>query len=210
MIKLKTHFFSSLQPKIMMWVSAFAGGSSPHFPGLSSSSHCHSHYVFASRYAADSHPFFQEQQQSLVVDAITRDLWAGMKPSRNLFTLEIGRNINFSLSCAVVVVVDVDVDVDVDVVVVGKNAALLLGNLSTISILDNNKKYSSLLQVVQEYERAVIFRLGRLLEGGSKGPGKLLILFLIKSERVVVVVVVVIDARLEATIIAMTWPHGLC
>jgi hypothetical protein len=142
---------------------------------------------------------------SLVVDAITRDLWAGMKPSRNLFTLEIGRNINFSLSCAVVVVVDVDVDV----VVVGKNAALLLGNLSTISILDNNKKYSSLLQVVQEYERAVIFRLGRLLEGGSKGPGKLLILFLIKSERVVVVVVV-IDARLEATIIAMTWPHGLC
>jgi hypothetical protein len=119
--------------------------------------------------------------------------------------LEIGRNINFSLSCAVVVVV---VDVDVDVVVVGKNAALLLGNLSTISILDNNKKYSSLLQVVQEYERAVIFRLGRLLEGGSKGPGKLLILFLIKSERVVVVVV--IDARLEATIIAMTWPHGLC
>ena len=28
------------------------------------------------------------------------------------------------------------------------------------------------LQVVQEYERAVIFRLGRLLSGGSKGPGK--------------------------------------
>ena len=26
-------------------------------------------------------------------------------------------------------------------------------------------------QVVQEYERAVIFRLGRLLSGGSKGPG---------------------------------------
>ena len=26
-------------------------------------------------------------------------------------------------------------------------------------------------QVVQEYERAVIFRLGRLLEGGAKGPG---------------------------------------
>ena len=30
----------------------------------------------------------------------------------------------------------------------------------------------SLFQVVQEYERAVIFRLGRLLAGGSKGPGK--------------------------------------
>ncbi len=27
-------------------------------------------------------------------------------------------------------------------------------------------------QVVQEYERAVIFRLGRLLSGGSKGPGE--------------------------------------
>ena len=28
-------------------------------------------------------------------------------------------------------------------------------------------------QVVQEYERAVIFRLGRLLHGGSRGPGKI-------------------------------------
>ena len=28
-------------------------------------------------------------------------------------------------------------------------------------------------QVVQEYERAVIFRLGRLLSGGAKGPGRL-------------------------------------
>ena len=27
------------------------------------------------------------------------------------------------------------------------------------------------MQVVQEYERAVIFRLGRLLSGGTKGPG---------------------------------------
>ena len=27
-------------------------------------------------------------------------------------------------------------------------------------------------QVVQEYERAVIFRLGRLPAGGSKGPGR--------------------------------------
>ena len=30
-----------------------------------------------------------------------------------------------------------------------------------------------MLQVVQEYERAVIFRLGRLLSGGSRGPGKM-------------------------------------
>ena len=28
-----------------------------------------------------------------------------------------------------------------------------------------------LLQVVQEYERVVIFRLGRLLAGGARGPG---------------------------------------
>jgi len=28
-----------------------------------------------------------------------------------------------------------------------------------------------IFQVVQEYERAVIFRLGRLLSGGAKGPG---------------------------------------
>ena len=28
-----------------------------------------------------------------------------------------------------------------------------------------------LFQVVQEYERSVIFRLGRLRKGGAKGPG---------------------------------------
>ena len=27
------------------------------------------------------------------------------------------------------------------------------------------------IKVVQEYERAVIFRLGRLVRGGAKGPG---------------------------------------
>ncbi|KAF3430610.1 hypothetical protein E2986_10098 [Frieseomelitta varia] len=33
-------------------------------------------------------------------------------------------------------------------------------------------------KVVQEYERAVIFRLGRLLSGGAKGPGKNIIKFI--------------------------------
>jgi hypothetical protein len=33
-----------------------------------------------------------------------------------------------------------------------------------------NKRFLS-FQVVQEYERAVIFRLGRLMQGGAKGPG---------------------------------------
>ena len=31
-------------------------------------------------------------------------------------------------------------------------------------------------QVVQEYERAVVFRLGRLRSGGAKGPGLFLIM----------------------------------
>lgn len=31
--------------------------------------------------------------------------------------------------------------------------------------------YLKSLQIVQEYERAVIFRLGRLIGGGAKGPG---------------------------------------
>ena len=34
----------------------------------------------------------------------------------------------------------------------------------------------ALTQVVQEYERAVIFRLGRLLSGGSRGPGEIILL----------------------------------
>ena len=32
-------------------------------------------------------------------------------------------------------------------------------------------QHVGVLQVVQEYERAVIFRLGRLRAGGAKGPG---------------------------------------
>lgn len=37
------------------------------------------------------------------------------------------------------------------------------------------------LKVVQEYERAVIFRLGRLVKGGAKGPGLFLILPCVES-----------------------------
>ena len=32
------------------------------------------------------------------------------------------------------------------------------------------------MQVVQEYERAVIFRLGRLVSGGARGPGIFIII----------------------------------
>ena len=38
-------------------------------------------------------------------------------------------------------------------------------------------------QVVQEYERAVIFRLGRLLKGGAKGPGIFFVIPCIDSYR---------------------------
>ena len=37
------------------------------------------------------------------------------------------------------------------------------------------------LQVVQEYERAVIFRLGRLRPGGARGPGIFFVLPCIDS-----------------------------
>jgi len=37
------------------------------------------------------------------------------------------------------------------------------------------------MKVVQEYERAVIFRLGRLLSGGAKGPGIFFVLPCIES-----------------------------
>lgn len=33
-------------------------------------------------------------------------------------------------------------------------------------------------KVVQEYERAVIFRLGRLMQGGAKGPGKFISIYI--------------------------------
>ena len=41
---------------------------------------------------------------------------------------------------------------------------------SNLDVL-NLKVISLAVQVVLEYERAVIFRLGRLLPGGAKGPG---------------------------------------
>lgn len=44
-------------------------------------------------------------------------------------------------------------------------------------------RYAQMLEfkVVQEYERAVIFRLGRLLGGGAKGPGIFFVLPCIES-----------------------------
>ena len=36
--------------------------------------------------------------------------------------------------------------------------------------------YINLIQIIQEYERAVIFRMGRIAAGGAKGPGLFFIL----------------------------------
>ena len=47
-----------------------------------------------------------------------------------------------------------------------------LHNRKLLTFCTQNKLFTRYFQVVQEYERAVIFRLGRLLSGGSKGPGK--------------------------------------
>lgn len=58
---------------------------------------------------------------------------------------------------------------------------LFQGNLNTFYDLSDMSRASFLFQVVQEYERAVIFRLGRLLPGGSRGPGIFFILPCIES-----------------------------
>ena len=36
----------------------------------------------------------------------------------------------------------------------------------------NNHSLLCFLQIVKEYERAIIFRFGRILKGGAKGPGE--------------------------------------
>ena len=47
-------------------------------------------------------------------------------------------------------------------------------SLLETTVVDNDYKLYLWLfiQVVQEYERAVIFRLGRIVPGGAKGPGE--------------------------------------
>ncbi|XP_065569542.1 band 7 protein AGAP004871-like isoform X2 [Artemia franciscana] len=58
----------------------------------------------------------------------------------------------------------------------------LLAGLSWIIVLMTMPfSFFTCFKVVQEYERAVIFRLGRLLSGGAKGPGIFFILPCIES-----------------------------
>ncbi|XP_015786226.1 band 7 protein AGAP004871-like [Tetranychus urticae] len=63
----------------------------------------------------------------------------------------------------------------------GEEAHDLCANLLTIvsvifAVLTLPLSLFFCVKVVQEYERAVIFRLGRLLDGGAKGPGIFIIL----------------------------------
>ena len=52
-----------------------------------------------------------------------------------------------------------------------KLSSLMASVRSRVDGMLTKRTTMSDVQVVQEYERAVIFRLGRLLEGGTKGPG---------------------------------------
>ena len=59
----------------------------------------------------------------------------------------------------------------------GPPLSFIQQNISNIVIKKKKNSTDHLcIKVVQEYERAVIFRLGRLLSGGSKGPGNNIIL----------------------------------
>ncbi|RWS23962.1 band 7 protein-like protein [Leptotrombidium deliense] len=60
----------------------------------------------------------------------------------------------------------------------GQDICGLLLNLLSIAAIIATLPFSLMfcVKVVQEYERAVIFRLGRLLHGGAKGPGIFFIL----------------------------------
>ena len=59
-----------------------------------------------------------------------------------------------------------------------------LNNRKLSTFCTQYKVFMRYFQVVQEYERAVIFRLGRLLSGGSKGPGRSGVLCLMTWVRV--------------------------
>ena len=50
------------------------------------------------------------------------------------------------------------------------------------------------MQVVQEYERAVIFRLGRLQPGGAKGPGLII-------TNIIIIIIIIIGIIIISIII---------
>lgn len=63
-------------------------------------------------------------------------------------------------------------DVDCDSITLTRfNCVLIFFSCHLFRMIVNAERYWLIFQVVQEYERAVIFRLGRLMQGGAKGPG---------------------------------------
>ena len=76
-----------------------------------------------------------------------------------------------------------------------------LHNRKLFTFCTQNKLFTRYFQVVQEYERAVIFRLGRLLSGGSKGPGKPL------SSIVVLISILIPINTVEASLRWVIFPH---
>ena len=54
---------------------------------------------------------------------------------------------------------------------------------SVYSIISYRPAHTLPRQIVKEYERAVVFRLGRLRSGGAKGPGLMLVMPCIDSYR---------------------------
>jgi len=48
---------------------------------------------------------------------------------------------------------------------------VLTKSLAVLLSVSIKRRCVYVMQIVQEYERAVIFRLGRIAAGGAKGPG---------------------------------------
>ena len=67
----------------------------------------------------------------------------------------------------------------------GPPLSFIQQNISNIVKKKKNSTDHLCIKVVQEYERAVIFRLGRLLSGGSKGPGNKIIFVFVFSSNIV-------------------------
>ena len=65
--------------------------------------------------------------------------------------------------------------------------------------------FCSLLKVVQEYERAVVFRLGRLRSGGAKGPGLFFIMPCVDSYKKVDLRTVSFDVPPQEVCNKMYW-----
>lgn len=58
----------------------------------------------------------------------------------------------------------------------------------------------SCVKVVQEYERAVIFRLGRIMSGGAKGPGETIHIFYLFIYLFIILIFSIIMSKLKSSV----------